>query len=94
MARNVKVSVTDSTGGTIGIVSDPNREEVILRNGGADRVFIAFNEDAVDELGIYLDSGDAIVLSSGNQRWARATADIYFVCTTGETASIYADITS
>ena len=95
MARNVKIAVTDATGGTVAIAKDTNREEVIIRNGGADRVYLAFNEDAVDDQGIYLDSGDAIVLSSGNgQRWARATADVYMVCATGETASVYADITS
>lgn len=94
MARNVKISVTDATGGTVAIAKDANREEVIIRNGGADRVYLAFNEDAVDDQGIYLDSGDAIVLSSGDKKWTRATADIYMVCATGETASVYADITS
>jgi hypothetical protein len=94
MARNVKIAVTDATGGTIAIASDPNREELIIRNGGSDRCYLAFNEDAVDDQGVYLESGDAIVLSSGNQRWARATAAIYAVCTTGETCSLYADITS
>ena len=94
MARNVKLNITDSTGGTIAIAADPNREEVIIRNGGSDRCYLAFNEDAVDDQGVYLESGDALVLSSGDNRWTRATAAIYAVCTTGETCSLYCDITS
>lgn len=94
MSRAKKISVTDASGGTVGVAADPNREEVILRSAGPNRVYLAFNEDAVADQGIYLDSGDALVLSSGNNRWTRAIADIYFVCASGETASVYADVTS
>lgn len=93
MARAKKIAVTDATGATVGIAADANREEVIIRNGGADTVYLAFNETAVADQGIYLESGDALILSSGSGRAVRATAAIYFVCASGETASVYADVT-
>lgn len=94
MSRAKKISVTDASGGTVGIAADLYREEVIIRSGGPNRVYLAFSEDAVADQGIYLDSGDALVLSSGNNRWTRAISDIYFVCASGETATVYADVTS
>jgi len=96
MARNVNIAVTDATGDTIAIDSEPFRSELIIRNGPtSDVVYLAFNEDAVANQGIYLEAGDAIVLNSSKQdRKTRCTADIYMVCSAGETATVYADITN
>ena len=83
-----RFDVTDATGSTIAI-SHSNKVEVIVRSSGPDRVFMAWNEPAVDDIGIFLDSGDAIVLNS-----YKSDADIYFVCATGETATVYFQITN
>jgi hypothetical protein len=94
--RNVKLNITDATGATISIAKDPSRDELIIRNGEtSDKVWLAFNEDAVADQGLYLSAGDAIVLNSSKKdRKTRCTADVYMVCGAGETASVYADITS
>ena len=91
--RNVKLSITDSTGSTISIAKNSNREELIIRNGTlSDRVYLAFNESAVDDQGIFLDAGDALVLTGGVGN--RSSSNVYMVCASGETASVYADITA
>jgi len=84
---NKSYAVTDATGGTVAIARSDKRE-VILRSQGPDRTFVAFNETAVDGLGIYLDIGDTLILDE-----LKCDADIYFVCATGETATIGGQVT-
>ena len=94
--RNVKLNITDATGSTISIAKDADRSELIIRNGTtSDTVWLAFNENAVADQGVYLSAGDAIVLTSSKKdRKTRCTADVYMVCDSGNTAAVYADITS
>ena len=96
MARNISINVTDATGGTIGINREPFRDELIIRNGPtSDTVWMAWNEPAVASQGIYLEAGDALILNSSKRdRRSRVTGDVYFVCEPGESATVYADITT
>jgi len=94
--RNVKININDSTGATISIASDASRNELIIRNGPtSDTVWLAFNESAVSQQGIYLQAGDAIIFNSSKQdRKTRATANVYMVTDVGGSAEVFADITS
>jgi hypothetical protein len=83
-----KYTVSDSTGSTVAITRS-NKVEIIVRSAGPDRVFMAWNEDAVDDIGIFLDSGDIMVLNR-----YKSDADVYFVTAAGGTAVIYFQITN
>lgn len=84
---NKNYPIDDSTGATA-FLAKANRVEVILRNIGPDRVWLAFNEAAVELEGMYLDIGDVVVFNG-----LKADAAIYGVCATGETAELGAQIT-
>jgi len=71
-----EVTVTNATGATIAIVSDPYRKEVLLRCRGA-RVWIGFNEPAILNQGIWVNNGDGVVIAQ-----PLCMADMYFVCAT------------
>lgn len=81
MPAVAEITVDATTGGTIAIASSNTREEVLLRCRGG-RVYIGFNETAVAATGIWLDSGDAIVIAQ-----PLCQAAMYFV-TAGATAYI------
>ena len=82
MANNDTVSVTDSTGATALIAAD-TRDEVWLRNAGANTVYLALNETAAASDGFYLESGDSLILTG---RAARSA--IHMVCASSETATV------
>jgi len=75
-------AVDDSTGGTIAVAANVNRNEVILQNQGAERVYISFSEFC-DGSGLYLDMDMGLVISG-----AKAKFDIYMACTSGLTATV------
>ena len=92
MARNTKVNVTTSS---VEIVaSDPSREETWIRNDPAgETIFLGFNEPAVADQGYFILAGESLIISSGSNRWARATAQVNAI-TASSTSNAYCDITS
>jgi len=82
------IIVTDATGATIAIPSSNSRLEVLLRIVG-DRTFMGFNENAVDEMGIFADQNDIITLANN-----KAASAIKFVCAAGETSTVYVETTN
>lgn len=84
---NKSYNITDATGATAFLAAS-NRREVLLRNAGPNTCYLAFNETAVDGLGIYLKIDDSLVLDE-----LKCDADLHAVCAVGETAVLKAQIT-
>lgn len=80
-------SITDATGAVMQVASEQYREELWLRNEGPNTVYLGFNEDAVETKGFYLQIGDALIIA-GNM----ANKDVYMVCASGGTASVFAEL--
>lgn len=81
------INVTDSSGETIAIDRKFYRREAILRNDGPNRVWFAFNEEAVSNIGIYFDAGEVLNLSM-----LKGKGDLYLICSSGEAATVYAQL--
>ena len=79
-----EITVDATTGGTIAIASSNIRQEVLIRCRGA-RVYVGFNEAAQLNRGIWVNSGDGIVIAK-----PLCQSDIYFVA--ASTAYIGAEI--
>jgi len=94
MSNIKKFEVQNGDGDTPKIASNPNREEIWIRNDGPGRVWLSFNEPTSGDAGIYLDDDESTIISSGGKRWNRATAQVYMTCLSGVSAVVYADITS
>jgi len=90
MSLAKKISVTDSTGNTASITKLYSRQQVLLKNinSGSD-VFLGFDSEAVYDLGYFMSPGEAVVLDG-----TFAISDIYFVCDSGETSTIYAQLST
>lgn len=72
-----EITVDATTGATIAIASSNIRQEVLLRARGASRIYLGFNEAAIVGQGIWLNSGDGVVIAR-----PLCTADIYMVAAT------------
>jgi len=82
-----RYDITDATGAVAQIPAYDKRETVWLRNAGPNRAYLAFNEPATSVAGFYMESGDVLIVSG-----VMAKRNIHFVCASGETASIYAEL--
>jgi len=85
MTAQAAVSVTDSSGSTIAINRYSLRSEIFVRVEG-DNVWLGFNQAAVANKGVFLKAGEPTVIGG-----IYATSDIYAVCATGESGTLYAD---
>lgn len=83
MANNTHKDITDSTGSTAILEPLRNRDEIIFRSAGPDRVYFGINEAAIAGEGVYLDIDDTWTLTG-----KKAQAAIHAVCDSGNTCKI------
>ncbi len=87
MATNKTISVSSATGGTVGIKAYHYRKQLWIRNVGPDTVWMGLNTTAIADQGFFLEIGDGLIIDG-----EPASRDFYFVCDTGETATVTAEV--